>query len=198
MNKPLLDASDKPTSEILFEGRFLRVRKKGHWEYVERHKASGIVAILAITNNRELILVEQFRIPVNKRVIEIPAGLAGDTEDKENEDLAEAAKRELLEETGYEAQRMEYLIEGPSSAGLSTEVVTFFRAHALRKVAQGGGDESENIQVHRVPLVELKTWIETRRREGCLVDYKVFAALYLSSVEGIASARPSINGTGMG
>ena len=198
MNTPLPASRQSLAVEVLFEGHFLRVKKNDRWEYVERCKTIGIVAILAITDNRELILVEQFRVPVNKRVIEIPAGLAGDIEGKENEVLAEAAKRELLEETGYEAQRMECLIEGPSSAGLSTEVVTFFRAHALRKVAQGGGDESENIQVHRVPLVELKTWIETRRREGCLVDYKVFAALYLSSVEGIASARPSINGTGMG
>jgi ADP-ribose pyrophosphatase len=179
MNKPLLDSSDKLSSEILFEGRYLSVRKKGHWEYVERHKASGIVAILAITDNRELILVEQFRVPVNKRVIEIPAGLDGDIKGKENEVLAEAAKRELLEETGYQAKRMEYLTEGPSSAGLSTEMVTFFRAHELKKVSQGGGDESENIQVHAVPLVELKKWFETKRQEGCLVDYKVFAALYL-------------------
>jgi len=179
MNKPFHESRRNLASDVLFEGHFFRVKKKDHWEYVERCKSSGIVAILAITDNRELILVEQFRVPVNKRVIEIPAGLAGDIEGKENEVLAEAAKRELLEETGYEAQRMEYLIEGPSSAGLSNEVITFFRAHALKKIAQGGGDESENIQVHTVPLVELKTWIETRRQEGCLVDYKVFAALYL-------------------
>ena len=138
-----------------------------------------IVAILAITDQPEIILVEQFRVPVNKRVIEIPAGLAGDIAGKEAETPSEAAKRELLEETGYEAQRMEYLSEGPTSAGLSTEVITLFRAHDLKKVSKGGGDESENIQVHVVPLAELQSWIETRRQEGCLVDYKVFAALYL-------------------
>jgi ADP-ribose pyrophosphatase len=132
MNNPLLNTSESPSSEVLYEGRFLTVRKKGHWEYVERRKASGIVAILAITDNRGLILVEQFRIPVNKRVIEIPAGLAGDIAGNETETLAEAAKRELLEETGYEAQRMEYLTEGPASAGLSTEVITLFRAHELK------------------------------------------------------------------
>ena len=182
MNKPPLDSSNNLPPEILFEGHFLSVRKKGHWEYVERHNASGIVAILAITDNRELILVEQFRIPVNKRVIEIPAGLAGDIEGKENEALVEAAKRELLEETGYEAQRMEYLTEGPSSAGLSTEVITLFRAHDLKKASQGGGDESENIQIHVVPLAELNSWIESKQGEGCLVDYKVFAALYLEII----------------
>ena len=179
MNNPLLNTSESSSSEVLYEGRFLTVRKKGNWEYVERRKASGIVAILAITDNRGLILVEQFRVPVNKRVIEIPAGLAGDIESKENEALVEAAKRELLEETGYQAQRMEYLTEGPTSAGLSNEVITLFRAHDLKKVLKGGGDESENIQIHVVPLAELKSWIETKRQEGCLVDYKVFAALYL-------------------
>jgi ADP-ribose pyrophosphatase len=179
MNTPLPASRQSLAAEVLFEGHFLRVKKNDRWEYVERCKTSGIVAILAITDNRELILVEQFRVPVNKRVIEIPAGLAGDIAGKEAETPSEAAKRELLEETGYEAQRMEYLSEGPTSAGLSTEVITLFRAHDLKKVSKGGGDESENIQVHVVPLAELQSWIETRRQEGCLVDYKVFAALYL-------------------
>ena len=172
------EPSHNPDSEILFEGRFLQVRKIGKWEYVERHKASGIVAVLAITEAREIILVEQYRIPVGKRVIEIPAGLAGDITGEENEALAEAAKRELLEETGYTAERMEFLTEGPPSAGLSTEVVTFFRAHGLTKVSAGGGDGSEDIVVHLVPLAQLDTWIAAKRAEGCLVDYKVYATLY--------------------
>lgn len=174
----LLDLPQTPVSDVLFEGRFLRVKKKDRWEYVERCKTTGIVAILPITENQEIILVEQFRVPVNQRVIEIPAGLAGDIEGEEDEALAEAAKRELLEETGYKAQQMEYLTEGPPSAGLSTEVVTFFRATGLKKVSEGGGAGSENIQVHAVPLADLKTWIEIKREEGCLVDYKVYAALY--------------------
>jgi ADP-ribose pyrophosphatase len=174
----LLDLPQSPASDVLFEGRFLRIKKKGRWEYVERCKTSGIVAILAITEKQEIILVEQFRVPVNKRVIEIPAGLAGDIEGEEDEALASAAKRELVEETGYEAERMEYLTEGPPSAGLSTEVVTFFRAQGLKKVSEGGGDGSENIHVHAVPLTDLELWIETKRKEGCLVDYKVYAALY--------------------
>lgn len=166
-----------------FEGRFIRVKKHGNWEYVERCKSSGIIAILPITDQQELILVEQFRIPVNKRVIEIPAGLAGDIEGEEDEALATAAKRELLEETGYEAQEMEYLTDGPPSAGLSTEMVTFFRARGLKKVANGGGDGSENIQVHAVPLTQLESWIENKRKEGCLVDYKIYAALYFERRE---------------
>jgi ADP-ribose pyrophosphatase len=182
-NKILALLNEGEGPDVLFEGRFIRVKKQGRWEYVERCKTSGIVAILPVTDNQELILVEQFRVPVNKRVIEIPAGLAGDIEGEEDEALAEAAKRELLEETGYEAQEMEYLTDGPPSAGLSTEVVTFFRARGLKKVTDGGGDGSENIQVHTVPLSELEAWIEVKRKEGCLVDYKVYAALYFERRE---------------
>lgn len=167
-----------PEGNVLFEGRFLRVKKKGHWEYVERSKATGIVAILAITDLEEIVLVEQFRVPMGQRVIEIPAGLAGDIKDQEDEALAIAAKRELLEETGFEADRMEYLTEGPPSAGLSTEVVTFFQAHGLRRISPAGGDGTEDIQVHLIPVDALEAWIETKRMQGCLVDYKVYAALY--------------------
>lgn len=169
------------TADTLFEGKFLRVKKNGHWEYVERCKASGGVAVLAVTENQELVLVEQFRIPLYQRVIEIPAGLAGDMEGGEEEDQAEAAKRELLEETGFEASHMEFLTQGPSSAGLATEVVSFFRARGLNRVAEGGGDTSEEIQVHLVPLQELHSWIAAKLAEGCMVDFKVYAALYFHS-----------------
>jgi ADP-ribose pyrophosphatase len=172
------DLSKNSAAELLYAGKFLTFKKKDQWEYIERGNASGIVAIMAITENRELLLVEQFRVPVNRRVIEIPAGLVGDLQGEQYESLAQAAKRELLEETGYEAQQLEYLTEGPSSAGLSTEVITFFRAHGLKKLSEGGGDGSENITVHAVPLERLTFWLDSKRLEGCLVDYKVYAALY--------------------
>ena len=171
---------DKST-EVLYEGKFLTFKRKGAWEYVERRGVTGTVAILAVTENQELILVEQFRPPVDCRVIEIPSGLAGDTSSSEHETLARAASRELLEETGYEARSFEYLTEGPSSAGLSTEQITFFRAHGVKKVAEGGGDEAETITIHHVPLDQLTLWLDSKRQEGCLVDFKVFAALYFLS-----------------
>jgi ADP-ribose pyrophosphatase len=133
---------------------------------------------LAITESREIILVEQFRVPLQRRVIELPAGLAGDAQSDKQETLIQAAKRELLEETGYEARHMEYLTDGPSSPGLSTEVITFFRAQGLRKVSEGGGEGSENIIVHAVPLERLTFWLDFKQREGCLIDCKIFTALY--------------------
>ncbi|CAN5473116.1 hypothetical protein BH09VER1_BH09VER1_26630 [soil metagenome] len=165
-------------TSTLFEGRHCRIRTVNGWEYVERVNASGVVAILAITDEDKIILIEQFRPPLGKIVIEIPAGLAGDIEGSEGEELASAARRELLEETGYQAGQMEYLTEGPASAGLSTEVITFFRAEGLIKVAKGGGDGSEKISVYEIPLVHLDSWITDRRAAGCEVDYKVYAALY--------------------
>ncbi len=168
----------KPQTETLFEGRHCRLRSVNGWEYVERVKAAGIVAILAITDEDKVILIEQFRPPLGKIVIEIPAGLAGDLAGSENEKFAAAAERELLEETGYQASEMEYLTDGPASAGLSTEVITFFRAKGLKKVAKGGGEGSEKISIYEIPLVQLDTWIASRRAEGCEVDYKVYAALY--------------------
>lgn len=165
-----------PVDEILFEGRFCRLRSVDTWEYVERRRATGVVAILPVTAEGTVVLVEQFRPAVGKRVIEIPAGLVGDT--GEEEDFAEAARRELLEETGYEARTMTFLTDGPAAAGITNEFVTFFRAGGLTRVAAGGGVDSEEITVHEVPLAGLDAWMEGKRRDGCLIDCKVYTALY--------------------
>lgn len=168
--------------DVIAEGKHLRFRMRGDWEYVERRSATGIVGILAITTDGRVILVEQFRPPVGARVIELPAGLAGDVEGAELEDLAEAARRELLEETGYAAGSMERMGEGPASAGLCNEIITFFRAHDLARVSDGGGGADEDIRVHEVPLADLRQWLRARQGEGCLVDYKVQAALWMAGV----------------
>lgn len=167
--------------EILHEGRFLRFISDNSWEYVERKKVSGVVAILAITDERKVLLIEQYRPSMRGKVVEVPAGLAGDIAGAENEDLAEAARRELLEETGYEAREMEFLADGPSSAGLTSEFVSFFRARGLTRVAEGGGDHSEDIAVHEVPLAELPSWLAERRAVGLTVDSKVYSALYFAN-----------------
>jgi ADP-ribose pyrophosphatase len=138
------------------------------------------VAIVAITDERRLILVEQFRIPLMKSVLELPAGLVGDVPGDEQEQLVDAARRELLEETGYEARQMKWLTSGPSSAGLTSEVVDFFLATGLVRINEGGGDHHEDIMVHEVPVDTARTWLAERSNGGVLVDPKVHAGLYLA------------------
>jgi ADP-ribose pyrophosphatase len=128
------------------------------------------------------VLVEQFRPPVNKNVIEIPAGLSGDTPSFKNEDLKLAAARELEEETGYRAGRMTLVASGTASAGLCDEIITLFRATELEKVSDGGGDETESITVHEIPLDEVVQWLEDQRAQDKLVDLKVYSALYFASL----------------
>ncbi len=163
---------------LQWQGKFLRVLKSGHWEYADRIGTTGAVAIVALTPEQELILTEQYRLPVNSRVIELPAGLAGDTPSTHKEVLAEAAKRELFEETGFVAGEMTELASGPPSAGLASEIVTFFRATALRWQGPGGGEGNEQIQVHRVPIKTVEAWLKERTEAGLLVDPKVYAGLY--------------------
>jgi ADP-ribose pyrophosphatase len=164
--------------EILGEGRFLRLLRRGRWEYCERKNLSGIVVIVAVTDALEIVLVEQERKAVRARVIELPAGLAGD---QGEETLDAAARRELLEETGYEATRWERLLDATPSPGMCSEVVTFFRARGLKKGGPGGGDETEQIRVHLVPLKGADAWLRARAQAGFLLDEKVYVGLYLAA-----------------
>ncbi|EKD26525.1 MAG: NUDIX hydrolase [uncultured bacterium] len=166
--------------EILKDGQYLRLLKKGRWEFVERKGITGIVVIIAITHDNKIILTEQFRPPVNRNVIELPAGLVGDIPGEEHESLETAAKRELLEETGYKAGKLTQIFQGPPSAGLSKEIVTFFLATDLVKDGHGGGDETEDIIVHSVKVAEFDTWINNKINEDLLVDPKIYAGLYFS------------------
>jgi ADP-ribose pyrophosphatase len=164
--------------ETLFNGRYLRMKRKGTWEYVERTNPGGAVIIVALTAEDKLLLVEQFRMAIGRKTIEMPAGLVGDIADQQNENVLEAASRELLEETGYAAGRLEYLMAGPSSSGMSTEVIAFVRAYNLIRVHAGGGDASENITVHEVPRKEAAGWLWRKIHEGYSIDPKLFAGLY--------------------
>jgi ADP-ribose pyrophosphatase len=108
----------------------------------------------------------------------MPAGLVGDLAGAEDEDVLLAARRELEEETGYACGRIEFVHEGPSSAGMSTEMIAFARAWDLEKVGKGGGDETENIIVHEVPRAEAGKWLFDRAKEGFSIDAKLFAGLW--------------------
>lgn len=162
---------------IIAEGKYVRYLVNDGWEYVERPNCSGAVIILAVTDGNRLLFTEQFRIPIGKPVIEFPAGLVGDTDDRA-EAVEAAALRELLEETGYAADRILLLASGPTSAGLSAEVVTLVRAVGLKKLSGGGGDSAESITVHEVPLADVESWLRQQEQQGKLVDPKVYAGLY--------------------
>jgi len=164
--------------ETLHEGRWLSLRKRGRWEYAERNNPGGAVIILAVTPGDKVLFVEQYRVSILQNTIEMPAGLVGDLADQPDESALLAAQRELEEETGYRCQRVEFVHRGPSSSGMSTEMITFARAWDLEKVGPGGGDETENIVVHEVPRREAGAWLFARAAEGYSIDPKLFAGLW--------------------
>ena len=138
------------------------------------------MGILAFTPQEEVILVEQFRIPTQSLVIELPAGLIGDEEEFRGEAIEESARRELLEETGYRAGSLKRLLSSPTSAGMTPELTHFFYATELEQINEGSGVEGENITVHRVPRTDLRDWFATREEQGILIDFKIHAALWLA------------------
>ncbi len=164
----------RPDPVTLHHGRYIKLVEADGWEYVERHHP--VVVAIAVTPRNELLLVEQFRVPVGKSVIELPAGLVGD--EAEGESLELAARRELEEETGWRAGRLTPLLQCPTSAGLTSETVKIFRAHELVRVGEGGGDGNEQIIVHAVALKDIDQWLLERDREGKAIDPKIYAALY--------------------
>jgi ADP-ribose pyrophosphatase len=163
-------------TRTLFNGRYLRLSQRGSWEFVERTNAGGAVIVVAVTPGDCVLFVEQHRIPLGGRTIEMPAGLVGDLD--ENDSFELAAARELLEETGWRASRVELLMSGPSSAGMSSEIIAFARASGLVREHAGGGDESENITVHEIPRAQAAAWIDARRRDGYAIDPKLYAGLW--------------------
>jgi ADP-ribose pyrophosphatase len=162
---------------IHYKGRFLSLLEKDDWEYVTRSNASKVVALVAVTADDEIILVEQYRKPVERYVIEIPAGLVGDHDDPD-EPVLVAAARELEEETGYSAAHLELLMECPGSAGMSDEIISFVVAHGLQRIGPGGGDDTEDIVTHVIPLASANDWLCEQSTQGKMLDPKVFAALH--------------------
>ncbi|HLU12873.1 MAG TPA: NUDIX hydrolase [Arenimonas sp.] len=163
--------------ETMCEGRYLRLVRRGHWEYAERTNAGSAVIVIAVTPERKLLFVEQYRIPMGANTIEMPAGLVGDLDAQDT--IEEAARRELLEETGWLASEVKVLMIGPTSSGLTNEQVAFARARGLTRVHAGGGDETEDIIVHEVPVDEAPRWLAAKMAEGYAMDPKLWAGLWL-------------------
>ena len=160
--------------ETMWQGRFIVAKRQGKWEYVGRSRGIRAAVIVAIDDGH-VILVEQYRVPLGAPCIELPAGLIGD--ETEGEAIAIAASRELEEETGYRAERIEEIGDFASSPGMVSETFTLVRAIGLEKVHDGGGVEGEDILVHRVPLADVPAFIAQQRALGKMMDVKLLLLL---------------------
>jgi len=169
------------TPEIMWQGRFITVRRDGPWEYVGRARNIGAAVILAVDDGH-VLLVEQYRVPLGARCLELPAGLVGDETD--GEPITVAAGRELQEETGYHAAHLEPLGRFASSPGMVSETFTLVRATGLTRVSDGGGVEGENIVVHRVPLATIAAFVDDARTSGMMIDVKLLLLLGAGMIAG--------------
>ncbi|EXS71583.1 NUDIX hydrolase [Sphingobium sp. Ant17] len=170
MTDPDRDAPE----ELMWQGRFITAKKRGKWEYVGRARGIQAAVILAIDDGH-ILLVDQYRVPLGRRCIELPAGLVGD--EAAGEDPSIAAARELEEETGYRPARLTSLGQFFSSPGMVSESFTLFRAHDLEKTGEGGGVEGEDIIVHRIPLTTLPDQVAAWRAQGYAMDVKLLLLL---------------------
>ncbi len=165
---------------ILLETRFLRCIDRDGWYFVERPNATAVVALIALTPAGRLVLVEQPRVPVGGPVVELPAGLVGDEPGQGDEDIESAAGRELIEETGYRAGRLELLARSATSPGMTSEVIAFYLATELEKVGPGGGTAEEQIQVHEVAPAELRSWLRQREQAGVQISAVLASGLFFA------------------
>ena len=168
---------DKDAPErIEWQGKYIAAKTRGRWEYVGRTRNIRAAVILPLIEE-DVILVEQYRVPLGRKCIELPAGLIGDEEGRAGEDDLAAAGRELEEETGYRAAKLEDIGQFFSSPGMVSESFTLVRATGLERVGEGGGTASEDIAVHRVPRTGLKEFLDRKRAEGCGVDVRLLLLL---------------------
>ena len=161
-------------AETKWLGRFIAVEMEGSWEYVRRVRGSGAAIVLARTEDDCVLLVEQYRVPLGCRTIELPAGIVGDDDDAEG--AADTALRELEEETGYRAGKLRPLGDYVTTPGLSSERFTLFEATELERTGRGGGVDDEDIAVHHVPMAELQRFLAAKRASGLAID-KILAFL---------------------
>ena len=162
--------------ETMWEGRYIAAVRDGQWEYVRRARGIRAVVIVAETDSGEVLLVEQMRVPIGKRCLELPAGLIGD-DDGEGDTVELAARREIEEETGYRATAIVPLGDYYSSPGMVSEGFSLVRATGLTRVGEGGGVAGEDIVVHRLPRGEIASFVEAQRQRGLGIDVKLLLLL---------------------
>lgn len=164
---------------ILHHGQFLQLLRVAHWEFVRRPRSSGAGFIVALTDDEQLVLVEQYRYPVDARCIELPAGIIGDSAELASESAEDSARRELEEETGFRSTQAQLLICAPTAPGMTAELSYFVRVSGLTRVHAGGGVDDEDITTHCVPLSAIDQWLQQQAQRGLLIDARIYAALYL-------------------
>jgi len=169
-----MNLDDLPPPEIMCEGKFVRLLRRGKWEYASRASDIRAVVILA-EHDGKMILVDQPRVPLGRRCVELPAGLVGDEDP--NATIEATAIKELEEETGFTAERVERLGDFYSSPGMVAEGFTLVRAHGLTRIGEGGGDENEDIAVHLVARADIPDFLEQKRAEGFGIDVKLLIFL---------------------
>jgi ADP-ribose pyrophosphatase len=169
-------------ARVIAKGRYLTLLEEGGWEYVTRPGITGVVVIVPFTPDGKLVLIEQRRPAVGRSVVELPAGLVGDLDGQPQESLLDAARRELIEETGYAASELVPLGDGPVAVGVCDEIVTIILARGLSRVGPGGGDATEQITVREVALADLPRFLDERKQAGLAIDVKLFAGLWLAGV----------------
>lgn len=165
---------EEDAEETLWEGRYIAAKSRGKWEYVSRTRNVSAAVILALDDGH-VLLVEQYRVPLGKLCLELPAGLIGD--ETEGEAVEAAAARELEEETGYRPALMTDLGFYYSSPGMVSEGFTLLRAEGLVKVSEGGGVAGEDIIVHRVKLADVPAFVAQKREAGYAIDVKMLLLL---------------------
>ena len=161
--------ADAPV-EVMWQGKYVRALRKGRWEYVSRANGIRAVAVLA-EHEGKMVLVDQPRAAVGGRCVELPAGLIGDEEPDATPEST--AIKELEQETGFTAERIERLGDYHASPGMLSESFTLVRAHGLRRVGAGGGDENEDINVHLVARADIPAFLEDKRAQGFSIDVKL-------------------------
>ena len=170
------DRDEHAPVETKWAGRFITALKKGRWEYVARSRGIRAAVILADVDDC-WVLVEQYRVPLGRNCLELPAGLIGDDAGGEDDTVERAAGRELVEETGFEPTTVEDLGEYYSSPGMVSESFTLVRARGLARVGEGGCVDDEAIVTHLVPKDGVADFVAAKRAEGVAIDVRVLMLL---------------------